>query len=224
MVEEVSLKQYSAVIFDLDGVIIDSEPLSMRAWKKALEDFGYQITSQAIQSYIGHSLIYIESNLKNKFGKDFPFDAVYAHKNTIFQDSVRKGDLRLKPGVDDVIGYLKAQGKKIAVASSTLKYNVIFCLRSVGYDKTFDVIIGGDEVQKPKPSPEIYIKSAVMLECDCRDCLVVEDSDAGVLAAKEAGMRVCLIKDLISPKEETLKIAEGYFQDHYHLLDYLKSQ
>ena len=217
------MKKISAVIFDLDGVIVDSEPLSIKTWKQALEDYNYKITEQEIRGYIGHSNAHIENALYEKYGANFQYEEIFAHKSDLFKDMIKRGKLMTKEGVKEVISFLHSKNIKICVASSTPRKDVVARLVAVDLLEQFEFILGGDDVQSPKPSPDLFLKAAELLNVQPEECLVVEDSNAGVEAAVKAGMRVCLVVDLITPTKDSIAKAEGYFKNHNELLNYFKS-
>ncbi len=183
-----------AVIFDMDGVLVDSEP----AYTKEVGDFllscGIHISQQELFSMIGVSNDRFEGLLVEFFrkGNDVTTPAKYIIK--AFDEYAKERDINyadlINPGVMELMVFLKSQGLKIAVASSSSKSLIKKVFMETGIGSYVDIAVSGDEFEKSKPEPEIYNHTVKLLGVDKDECFVVEDSYYGILAAKRAGLYV----------------------------------
>lgn len=183
-----------AVIFDMDGVIIDSEPIHSQSWEILLKEYKIkpQFTSSGLIHEVGpvgndtYRAIMERHNLKEEL------EIVRRKRRQIFYDLIKtKGSLI--EGVLKLIKLLKKENIKLAVASNRIIESVYFIIETLGIKNFFEVIIGRDSEIKPKPAPDIFLKTASAIGVKPNECLVLEDSETGVLSAKAAGMKVIAI-------------------------------
>lgn len=192
-----------AVIFDMDGVLFDTEKICQIAWDYAGEKMGIGKAGYMIMKTLGMNTSAAIQVLKNEFGQDF--DAEY-FKNTGKDFSYRYFDehgVPMKDGVKDILNYLKSKHYKIALASSTSTESVMHHLHDAGIANYFDVIVCGDMVKKSKPAPDIYSKAAEQLDFSASDCYAIEDSKNGLKSAYYAGCKVIMVPDLWQGDDET---------------------
>ena len=186
-----------AIIFDLDGVIIDSEPLHKRAWKAVFEGEGVFLTDEEMAESIGttdHSLlkkIIRKNNLEPDFGR-------WYEKKRKEYNALLRNNLKVFPGVTSLVQKL---GKKhsLALASSAWLKNIKFVLNKLELSKYFKVVIGREDVKNHKPNPDTYLLTAEKLGLPCHKCVVIEDSLAGLRAAKIAGMKCIAVSNSFPP-------------------------
>jgi len=200
-----------AVIFDMDGLMLDTESIAQVAWVRAAKDYGCNFPDQVFRGVVGRSLPDVQRYIYNNLGADFPFDDVYQRKQAYVEESVAKDGLPLKPGLVELLEFLKNLSLKKAVASSSPLSAITHNLALVGLDGCFETLVGGDQIQHGKPAPDIFLEAARRLEVPPAACVVLEDSNAGVQAAHAAGMMSLMVPDLIPSTEET-----GYLA--YHIL------
>lgn len=176
-----------AVIFDMDGVIVDSEPLHMKIERELLEEFGGKITEKEHAQFIGTTDYHMWSNLKDRFNLKPSVDDLIKMKKKRFIENIDK--VELVDGFYDFMLKLYDENYLLALASSNNREAVDAVMNMFNLDKYFKCSISGEEVTKGKPDPEIFLKAAKKLNVDPKDCLVIEDAAAGVKAAKSAGMK-----------------------------------
>ncbi len=185
-----------AIIFDIDGLMIDSERVSQRSWGQVMGAAGYELTDGVYLRMIGRTEKDVKQILKNAFGDDFPFEELYRQREARFLELIASEGIPTKPGLNEVLDWVKTNRMKYAVASSTYCMLAEMKLSAAKIRGHFDVIVTGDEVQNGKPAPDIFLKAAQRIETDPGACLVLEDSMAGIQAAHAAGMMSILVPDM----------------------------
>lgn len=194
----------NAAIFDMDGLLLDTERLCLKVFKQACETVGQPFYEEAYLSVIGRNAAGIEQVLRQTYGDNF--DAVDTEWRINYQAIVHHEAIPLKDGVIELLDWLKEQGIPIAVATSTHKNLATIKLKLANIDHYFDTITCGCEVTNGKPDPEIYLLAAQRLNVDPATCLAFEDSNNGVRSATSANMITYQIPDLVEPSEEVLTL------------------
>ena len=178
----------SAVIFDMDGVIIDSEPVHARMEQELMDDLGLEISDEEYARYVGRSDLW--HRIKEEYDMDFEVEELRQRKESRYisylKESFNEGPVE---GVIDLIGRLDAGGMTLVLASSSSMKNIELVLEKFGLSDRFSFKISGADLETSKPHPEIFLKAAQMADVKPAECLVIEDSENGVRAAKAAGMR-----------------------------------
>lgn len=186
-----------AVVFDLDGVLVDTDRFHYQAWKRILWELGKEFTSEDNEQIKGVArLKSLEILLKMKDLEMSEVEKmrVLRKKNNWYLEYITEIDREsILPGVKEFLELLKFNGYQTAIASTSDNTSII--LELTGLKKYFDVVIDGYQVKSPKPNPEVYLVSAMTLKMEPHECAVFEDSRAGVLAAKRAGMRVVAVSE-----------------------------
>jgi HAD superfamily hydrolase (TIGR01509 family) len=186
-----------AVIFDMDGLLLDSETLSMEASMSAADALGYDMPRAFCHSMIGSPVDRCREMIAERYGADFPMERYVAlqHEHlTVLADS---GRLVLKTGVAELLDLLDGRGLKRAIATSSGRARTLHHLARVGIAERFGCIVTRDDVSRGKPDPEPFLTAAARLEVRPEACLALEDSHNGVRAAHAAGMRVIMVPDLL---------------------------
>lgn len=192
-----------AIIFDMDGVIIDSEPLHMKLERELLEEFGGKISKEEHDTFVGTTDYHMWSTFKDKFNLEPSVDELIKTKKERFIQNIHKVEL-----VDNFYEFmleLYNEGYPLALASSNNRKNVDLIMERFDLDKYLKVSISGEEVVNSKPDPEIFLKAAKKLDVKPQNCLVIEDAIAGVLAAKSAGMKCIGLKNPNSGNQDLSK-------------------
>ena len=193
-----------AIIFDMDGVIFDSEQAYIDSFREICEAEHIPFIEQACIDCIGANWNKSKEIFENAYGADFDFPYYY--------DKVRErlGQFRfpLKPYVNEILEYLKEIEIPIALASSTRERTVRRMLGEADLTRYFDIIICGDMVSHSKPHPEIFLTAADRSNALPQDCYVIEDSYNGIRCAHNAGMHPIMVPDILQPDEEIRGLAE----------------
>lgn len=178
----------TAVIFDMDGVIADSEYLNIKAKHIQLQMAGVNVDWHYHDKFLGTTHEFMWTEMKKEFGLKEEVPYYIDQWVEVRKKLVEEEGLKPMPGVVDLIHGLKENGFKLAVASSSLKEDIMKNMDLFGITDYFDAFISGSECENGKPDPEIFLKAAEALGKKPEECIVVEDSTAGVHAAKSAGM------------------------------------
>ena len=191
------------VVFDMDGVLFDSEALVLHSWEQTAEIHGIPDVREVCLRCLGTNAEKSRQLFLEKYGADFPYDTYKAEMSARYWENVGEGKLALKPGVREILDALRQHGWKTAIASSTRT--------AVVREQMFHEIIGGDMVRRSKPDPEIYLTACRALGADPAETYAVEDSYNGIRAAAAAGMRPVMIPDLLPPTPEIERLTEQIF-------------
>lgn len=173
------------VIFDMDGLMFDTEPLGAVCFASAAKQFGYIIEEEFRYKLIGINANDHYALMKSKFGQDCPAKEIHELSKKLRSDYLYKHGIVIKPGLFELITYLKNKGIKIAVASSSAYSKINEYLALAGLKNIFDLIVGGDDLEHGKPDPEIFLKVLKYFKIAADHALVLEDSTNGILAAKD---------------------------------------
>lgn len=210
-----------AVVFDMDGVLFDTERLYMDAWKAAADARGIGDVTQAALGCVGLDERDSRKLFLEHFGQDFPFEAFKKDAADFFQRQLEQYGPPVKPGVRDLLEYLAGRHFRIGLASSTRRERVLEEIARAGIAEYFEVVVGGDMVPRGKPQPDIYLAACRELGAEPRETYAVEDSANGIRAAHAAGMRPILVPDLIQPDRQLRALACRVCQDLYEVKYYL---
>ena len=217
------MKNIKAVIFDMDGVLIDTEKISFNSFKKVLSGYNYEMSEAFYLTMIGRNVKSIKELMINEYGEEFPFEEVYEKKVKIAVDTINRDGVIVKPGVHEIIDYLRDNNFKIAVATSTRRERAHYLLEQIGIKDKVNYIICGDQVENSKPDPEIFLKAAKGINIPPENCIVIEDSDAGILAASKAGMMGINVPDMKMPDENMKKLAFKICSNLLEVKTYIES-
>lgn len=204
-----------AVIFDMDGVIFDSERAVYQGWKELAEKYGIKDLEIPYRKCIGVNATASKQIFLDFYGEDFPYDEYKQEQREAYHKKYDGGRLPLKPGVRELLLHLKECGFLIAIASSTRTALVKQQLQDADLYAYFDVIVGGDQVTRSKPFPDIFFRAAELLQVKPEEAYVIEDSYNGIRAAKAAGMVPIMVPDMLPAddemKEKAWKICENLY-------------
>lgn len=211
-----------AVVFDMDGVLFDTEQICLRSWKKVAPDFGIEDMGTFFMRCVGRSMADTKLLMLEQYGEDFPYDSFRQAAHDSFWQYVEDNGTPMKPGVKELLEYLKQEGYRIGLASSTRRVSVLKHLEETGILEYFQAIITGDMVTHSKPNPEIFQLACRALETEPAEAYAIEDSPNGIRAAYGAGMKPLMVPDMIAPDEEMEKLSFGIFKDLTEVKEFLK--
>jgi len=193
------MAEMQAVIFDVDGLLLDSEAVYRQSWTEAAANQRFVLTHQRYATFIGQRIPWCEEQLAGLAGGDFDLGAFRAAWRVRWREIARQG-VAPKPGARELVAALRAHRIPCAVATSSARPEAELSLAAWMAD--FDAVVTGDQVVNGKPAPDIYLLAAKRLGIDPLRCLAMEDSANGARAALGAGMTVIIVPDLVEPPEE----------------------
>ena len=191
---------FQAVIFDMDGLMFDTESAALTAWRETMKRMGASVSEDVILQTAGLNGVQSKALL----ARHVPgLDAERAREiwYEIFDGILAENGVPVKPGLYALLDALKAAGVRRAVATGTRHEKAWSHLRSAGVEAAFDAVCTGDMVSRGKPAPDLFLKAAEMLGTEPKDCIVLEDSAYGIAAAQAAGMRAIMVPDQVPPAE-----------------------
>jgi HAD superfamily hydrolase (TIGR01509 family) len=189
-----------AVIFDMDGLLLDSEPLYRVTWQTASADLGFPIDDAFYERFVGRGNDEAEHLLRERFGEALPLDEFRKRWRRDWDERLDAAPLARKPGAIELLDRLDERGIPKALATSSPRALALRCLGDLG--SRFAALAFGDDVAHSKPAPDLFLLASQRLGVKPADCLVLEDSEAGVRAAHAAGMDVIMVPDLVPPSPE----------------------
>lgn len=196
-----------AVIFDMDGTLLDSESVCLLAWQYVIDKYNLDMDLSLPIASIGLNYNSMVRLFLDEFGESFQFEKYWKCAKEFFAEYKATKGVDVKKGFTELANYLKAEGIGMYVATSTYHDNAAENLTASGIVSYFDGIIGGDEITKGKPDPEIFIKAAELTGFSKHECLVVEDSNNGLKAGIASGIRTIYIKDIVDVPQKTVEQA-----------------
>ena len=215
---------YKAVVFDMDGVIFDSERLVLECWKEIAQTKGMEHMDEVFRKCIGTNMIKTKEILLEHYGEDFPFDTFRKEASILFHSQYDNGRLPMKAGIKELLVYLKEQGVRIGLASST-RYEVVRQeLQDAGILSYFQSLTCGDMVKQSKPEPEIFLKACESLFVKPEEAIAIEDSFNGIRSAYRAGMFPIMVPDMIAPNEEMKQLAGKIFLNLVEVKEWLQKE
>lgn len=201
------------VIFDVDGTLVDSEVVFVKAAIKNMEVNGYNIPMSAIMGIIGQNRIAGRKLIESTQDDSFDYDKYIKDYEKIRSEILENEPLKLKKGALNILNYCKEHNIKMAIATSTYKEKQVKVLTNLGIIDYFDYMVFGDEIINSKPAPDIYLKVYEHYNLDKDEMIIYEDSNNGILSGYNAGIKVVYIKDIVDVKEETLALCYKQVKD-----------
>lgn len=198
-----------AVIFDMDGILIDTEKYLYRYWKQAAQEAGFDPTHEQLLRFRSFAKEYAEPYFKEQLGQEFDYTAVRARRMELIRRHMAEHGVEKKPGVDEFLDWLTENGYKKAVSTASDAERTKDYLTQAGIYDRFDRIACAPSLPHGKPMPDVYLYACEQIKERPEDCLALEDSDNGALSAHRAGCRVVMVKDLAEPLPETAAFLEG---------------
>ncbi len=212
-----------AVIFDKDGTLHDTEQVYHRAWRTAAEQMGVPNIMEFVAICTGTNFTRTAELWQEFYGDAFAFRPFWELRNAIYDQMIAEEGLPIKPGAYELLDYLKDNGYRIGLATSTNAPRVELHLEQSDMKKYFDAVVTGDTVPNGKPAPDIFLRTAAQLGISPADCMGVEDSFNGVRAVKAAGMHTVMVPDMIQPTKEILEITDDCVRELGQIITILEN-
>ena len=210
-----------AVVFDMDGVLFDTEIVCMKAWMAVAERRGLSGMEEIFNQVIGLNANDSRLIVLKAYGEDFDYPGFRQEAAEFFQKDIRENGLPVKPGVPEILEWLKGSGYKVGLASSTRSESVLSHLKQAEMEDYFSVVVTGDMIEHSKPRPDIYLLACSRLGVGPEQAYAIEDSPNGVRSAHAAGMWTIMVPDMIAPDEEMRRLSRVILKDMTEVMAYL---
>lgn len=212
------MTKFDGIIFDMDGLLFDTEMIYYQSTQKIADQLGFPYSKELYLNFLGVSDEEVQENYHRIF-KDYGKEKVTEFIDLSYADTIQefeKGNVPLKKGAKELLVFLEEQNIPRVVASSNVRPAIELLLENAGIRSYFDTIISAEDVSRAKPDPEIFQKAVAHLQTENHRTLVLEDSEHGVTAAYQAGIPVIMVPDLLEPSEElkskTLTVVESLYE------------
>ncbi len=215
------IHQINTIIFDLDGLILDTESTFHSAWKQAGEALGVPINDGLLQDFCGMSGNDITRLLKLHYGERLDIDRFFNRCEKIWIEQVKQQGIAVKPGFFALIDVVRHNQWEYTIATNSRRTNAQFCLETAGIANYFTDMVCREDVVNPKPSSEVFVKAAALLNKELTECMVLEDSPPGVRAAYQTHAKTVYIPSTVLPDRDCLMMADIYCKDMNQLASIL---
>ena len=215
--------QYQAVVFDMDGVIFDTERLVIEFWKEVAKKHNISNVEHTCIQCLGTNRVRTREIFLENYGADFPFDPYRAEVTELFNTHYKGVPLPTKPGIRELLNYLQEQDIKVGLASSTAQHLVRDEIGTAGLLPYFQTLVCGDMVEHSKPAPDIFLKACEILNADPTKSIAIEDSFNGIRSAHCAGMTPIMVPDQVQPTDEIRTLAFHVMPSLLDVLNWLKT-
>ena len=215
--------QYQAVVFDMDGVIFDTERLVIEFWKEVAKKHNIPNIEHTCIQCLGTNRVRTREIFLENYGADFPFDPYRAEVTELFNTHYKGVPLPTKPGIRDLLSSLQEQDINVGLASSTAQHLVRDEIGTAGLLPYFQTLVCGDMVEHSKPAPDIFLKACEILNADPTKSIAIEDSFNGIRSAHCAGMTPIMVPDQVQPTDEIRTLAFHVMPSLLDVLNWLKT-
>ena len=213
-----------AVIFDMDGLMFDTEKLGKRIWEDFAKKFDVPIIAELHDKCLGTNREYQRKIFNENLPDDFDYDFFIKYVWNERVEFIRKNGVPTKEGLFELLGFLKENNIKTAVATSTIRDIANEHFKKAGVEKYFDVTVCGEEVENSKPAPDIYLLASKRLNVEIEHCIGLEDSFNGIYSLKNANIRPVMIPDLATPTKEISSLLYKKCNSLFDVIEIVKEE
>lgn len=210
-------------VFDMDGLMFDSERITYNGWQKLMDENGYEYSIDVFKQTVGRRKKEVEQFYYSKYGKDFPYRKLSEIQRNNYINFVMTKGAPVKKGLYEILEFLKDNDIKIALATSTSRQTSLINLESAKVEKYFDTLVCGEDVTNGKPDPEVFLTAAKKIGIEPEQCVAFEDSFNGIRSAFAAGMTTVMVPDFIQPTDEILTMVNYLCSDLPNAVEVLKN-
>lgn len=214
------MNKIKAIIFDMDGVVYDTEKVYLDGWIKVFKEYGYDMKKENYISVMGTGRKNVKEVFLKIYGDKLPIEEMYKKKDEELFRVIKDEGIPLKENIIELLDILKERGIKIALGTSAKRERLEKQLKD-DVRKRFDTVVCGDDVEKSKPNPDIFLKAAEKLSVEPESCIVIEDSTSGIIASYNAGMMGIHVEDLKPADGEILKHSYKNFKNLNEVKGYI---
>jgi HAD superfamily hydrolase (TIGR01509 family) len=212
----------AAVVFDMDGLMVDTEPVYKASWQQAASELHYELPDSVYARFVGRPTEACERILVEHLGPKFPLPPFRLRWPVLWRTEIQRSGVHVKPGLFELLAFLSDRRVPVAVATSTESDLAALTLSLAGLADHFAIVVSGDQVAAGKPAPDIYLEAARRLGVSAANCVALEDSEAGIRAAAAAGMVGILVPHW-APSIEASRAARHVVEDLHQAREVLTS-
>lgn len=209
-------------VFDMDGLMFDTEKLVYQAWQRVMDSNGYDYDFEIYKKTVGRRTAETRKFYEELYGGEFDYQRLRSEANVFFRDDIETNGVPLKKGLVNILEYLKNHNMKIALATSTSSTTAMGLLEKANVKQYFDRFVCGNMVKNGKPHPEVFLTAAKELCLKPESCIALEDSINGIKSAYNAGMKPLMVPDLLEPTEEIKPMLFALCKDLDEAIEYFK--
>lgn len=210
-------------VFDMDGLMFDSELLTYNSWQKTMDEEGFDYNFDIFKSTVGLRTVETKKLYENRYGIKFKYDYLREKASACFWDYVNTNGMPLKKGLINILDFLKANKIQISLATSTSSASATAMLKKADVIDYFDEMVCGDMVKNSKPHPEVFLTAADKLGIIPQECVAFEDSINGIKSAYAAKMKPIMVPDLLEPTEEIMPMIYALCKDLDEAIEVIKN-
>lgn len=210
-----------AVLFDMDGVLIDTEKYLTQFWQRAAAEAGLSLTMEDCYQFRSFASKFVSVAFQEKYGKEYDYFSIRARRKELMKDHIEKNGIEIKPEVKETLQKIKEKGLQLAVVTATDEERTKQYLTEIGIYDWFDSIICATMVERGKPFPDVYLYACEKIGYRPEECMAVEDSPNGIRSASDAGCKTVMVPDLTEPDAESQKRVVGVADTLYGVLKYI---
>ncbi|NDL68888.1 HAD family phosphatase [Clostridiales bacterium F-3ap] len=218
------MKTYGLVVFDMDGLMIDSERMTFEGYRAVCGPLGYAVEEEFYTTLLGTPEKTVRRKFVEAFGEGIPIESIMDQMHAWLEERFAREGVPVKPGLVELLAMLKAKGIRTMVATSSKRARVDRILEASGLGDYFDGSICGDEVKRGKPDPEIFLKACAKMGVPPREALVLEDSEQGIQASHRAGIPCICIPDMKRPQPEFVEMTVAVLDSHTAAADWIRKK
>lgn len=212
------------VLFDMDGVLFDTERLSIGIYRQVTAEMGFALPDALVQTVAGGNAAATQAAIKKALGPQLDYERLDSEVHRRMRQALDENGVPVKPGARELLSFLAAENIPAAVASSTRHATVQRMLAQTGFAKFFAALVGGDCVPRSKPAPDIFLAAAAALNLPAGACLALEDSPNGVRAAAAAGCVTVMVPDLIAPTPDLTALCTDVLPNLHQIIAFLQAR
>lgn len=213
-----------AVIFDMDGLMFDTERIAACAWQQIAGEMGFEITEERLRQLRGRNLEGGRKLFQEWYGGQVSYDEGRKRRAAYVNQYIEEHKMPVKEGLLELFGYLKEKGYRKAIATSSSRETALWYFEKAGLEFDFEISVCGGEVERGKPAPDIFLEAVRRLSVKAEECLVLEDSFNGVRSGAAAGCQVIMVPDMQEADDEMRGLCLGICRTLSEVKEYLKGE
>lgn len=212
------------VIFDMDGLMFDTEKIVLRNWSLVMKENGFDYSTDIYKKTVGLRHAETEKLYRSIYGESFDYQTLRKKVSQMYIEYTEKYGVPHKEGLSELLKYLKENKILTAVATSTREESASRTLKIAGVTEYFDAFMFGDTVKNGKPDPEIFERARLLLGTEKENTMALEDSINGVKSAYFAGLKTVMIPDMVKPDSDTEKLLYYRCKNLKEIIDIIKNE